>query len=728
MLSQSIVAQTFTNENALIPSSFTSYQPVGVADINGDFLDDIIRLNGSTLQVCYQQSDGTYTTSSIPVPYTPWGMCVADVNGDGFNDILYGGFNQGSSDIQLSLMDSNGIPQNSTPISASVFVQGINFVDIDEDGHIDSYVCHDNAANITLRNTGSGSLVLDNTMMPSSPHSGNYGSIWSDYDGDGDLDCYVTKCRLGITNPSDPRRINILWRNDGGGNFTEVAGSLGLDDGAQSWSADFADIDNDGDMDLYILNHTDSQRMYENVNGTFVDISSSAGLTFSVSNQDWQSIFDDFDNDGFVDLLITGLNSRLYRNNGDNTFTLLSNFYPFTTDVQNAAVGDLNNDGYLDIYATFESWSGGAGGPDIMLHNASSGKNWIKFNLVGTQSNRNAIGARIKITGSWGTQTREIRSGEGYGIMNSLQQHFGTDSDTVLPLVEIFWPSGNTDVLNNVSVNQTYTLTECANMPSTNPPTGVIKLRSWVFLGGCFQPNQGMHTDLSNAGLIPFVEPYTALPGFTHAGGGGGETIIMCDTSGIVDWVFLELRDASNAVIETQSALLLSNGQIVGRDGDVNLYFNAPPNADYYLAVKHRNHLGVITQNPVTMSDTQVTFVDFRSMSADVAPYSMQSQMFNTISVQTLWPGDGNQDKKVVYQGSGSDILPITTTVFSDPSNPNFQLTLPVQGYFSGDYNMDGQVIYQGSNSDIISITQSVFSYPLNQAFELTFPVNDQIP
>jgi len=82
----------------------------------------------------------------------------------------------------------------------------------------------------------------------------------------------------------------------------------------------------------------------------------------------------------------------------------------------------------------------------------------------------------------------------------------------------------------------------------------------------------------------------------------------------------------------------------------------------------------------------------------------------------------------VVYQGSGSDILPITSTVFSDPANTNFQLSWPTVGYHTADYNMDGKVTYQGFGSDIIPITQSVFSNPLNGAFELTFPVVEQLP
>ena len=93
-----------------------------------------------------------------------------------------------------------------------------------------------------------------------------------------------------------------------------------------------------------------------------------------------------------------------------------------------------------------------------------------------------------------------------------------------------------------------------------------------------------------------------------------------------------------------------------------------------------------------------------------------------------MWPGNGNGNTATIYQGSGSDITPITSTVFTDPSNTNFQLSFPVQGYYAADYNMDGEVIYQGSGSDILVITQSVFTNPANVNFQLTFPITQQLP
>jgi len=444
-------AQIFSDHTALITSLFTSTQPVGVADINNDGLDDIVRLNSSTLEVQYQQASGSFISSVISTQYFPWGMCIADIDRNGFNDILYGGQNEGSSSIQAVMMDDMGIPDTSIDIPASIFVQGINFFDINLDGWIDLYACHDNAANKTL-------------LMPSSSFSGNYASNWCDYDNDGDSDVYISKCRLGISDPTNPRRINLLWENQGAGSFIEVAPARNVDAGNQSWSADFADIDNDGDMDLFVLNHTGDNNMYENVivNGehTFMDIIASTGLNFP-TDFDWQCFFEDFDNDGYVDLLITGPNNRLFRNNGNKTFRPWEDSFPGSFDIQNAAIGDLNHDGHLDIYATYGSWSNPSSDTDKLLLNNGNENNWLAIRLTGTESNINAVGARLELFGSWGKQIREVNAGQGYGIMNTMTQHFGIGSSTTIDSLVVKWPNGLSTTVKDITPNQFIHVTEC---------------------------------------------------------------------------------------------------------------------------------------------------------------------------------------------------------------------------------------------------------------------------
>jgi hypothetical protein len=169
-------------------------------------------------------------------------------------------------------------------------------------------------------NDSTGNLVRNDTIIDfttaiPSDNSGNYGSIWTDIDSDGDLDLYIAKCRQGVNDPSDPRRINALYLNDGNNKYTESADSFQLAIGAQSWTADFGDIDGDGDFDIFITNHDVPGQLLENIdNAYFDDITDDAGVV--VTGIAMQGTFRDFDNDGRLDLIVSGSNNYLYRNIG----------------------------------------------------------------------------------------------------------------------------------------------------------------------------------------------------------------------------------------------------------------------------------------------------------------------------------------------------------------------------------------------------------------------------
>lgn len=271
---------------------------------------------------------------------------------------------------------------------------------------------------------------------------------------------------------------------------------------------------------------------------------------------------------------------------------------------------------------------------------------------------------------------------------------------------------------------------DCTTNQNPNPSS--VNLAARVFLGGSYNQSTGlMHDLLRSGGHLPLTEPYSALANFTHVGSGGGETVaasVLASTgaSAVVDWVFLELRNTNNFVVATRSALLLRDGSIVDVDGDPcsAVAFSAPSNASYHVVVRHRNHLGVMLDNPVLFSPSVITAVDLSEPTADVVANS--TNVVNNKLV--LWAGNGNGNNKVVYQGSGSDILPVTSVVFSDPSNVNYQYTWQTLGYHTADYNMDGKVTYQGFSSDIVPITQTIFGDPTNVFFELTHEVVEQIP
>lgn len=446
--------------NSLNISAVRSGAPMAVIDINGDFLDDIVRLDGtSDLYIDYQGQDNTYTFYGLPnVTSSAWAMVVADLNNDGMSEVVAGGAYNG---VSLVEPDGNGGYTRSSLDGPGLFVQGSNFVDINNDGYVDFFSCHDDGPNQIWGNDGNGNLFYNNDdFIDLAPYegeetnSGNYGSVWTDFDSDGDLDLYIAKCRQGVNNTADARRINQLWVNDGNNNYTEAAADYDLAIGWQSWTAEFQDIDNDGDFDCFITNHDAESQLLENVNNIFVDITTESGI--NVDGLPVQAAMKDFDNDGFVDLLVTG---QFYKNNGDKTFSLVSP-NPFG-NIHSFAIGDLNHDGFLDVCAGYGNGFNGIGSTDDKVWiNETNDNNWFAVNLIGQESNRGGIGTRIELNGSWGTIVREVRSGESYGIVHSLTQHFGIGTADEIDSVVIKWPSGVVDIYNDPNINEFLTVIE----------------------------------------------------------------------------------------------------------------------------------------------------------------------------------------------------------------------------------------------------------------------------
>jgi len=464
---------SFSDQSSWLFNTATrSGAPIGVSDMNGDGLDDIIRLDqGQTLRVDYQAPGGFTGFTYGQLLGTQWSLCIADVDRNGYNDIFSGGAYNG---LKLLKANASGTNYALTTISASpIFLQGSNFADINNDGAIDLFACNDDGISQAYRNTGSGNYVADTSLIypkstVPSDNSGNYGSVWMDYNNDGHLDLYISKCRLGVTNPMDGRRLNLLFRNDGFGNFTEVAQQAGLRPLAQSWAADFADIDNDGDLDCFLITHDGTSKLYINNNfETFIDITAQSGMAadLAAAGAGLQVKFEDFDNDSYVDMLFTSLgnNHCLFRNNGNQTFTNLANAFPTPLRIHTAATGDLDDDGHIDVIAGFGSGYNAAGNtPDMLFINNNTSNNHFKVRLRGVASNINGIGARLELYGPWGKQIREIRSGESYGIQTSMTKHFGLGQAGFIDSLVIRWPSGVVDKVVNPTINSTIEVQEAS--------------------------------------------------------------------------------------------------------------------------------------------------------------------------------------------------------------------------------------------------------------------------
>ena len=411
-----------------------------VVDMNGDFLDDVVRVATTYVTILRQEATGGFTSTNVPTETaenTPsWSIAAGDLTGNGYNDLLYGG-GQG---VSFMLANDNGTQFTQSAGPEYVFSQRSNFVDINNDGHLDAFVCHDVLPNVYYINDGTGGLTFNQGGLGDTPDGGNYGSIWIDYDDDGDMDLYIAKCRGGNT----PAKINQLHRNNGDGTFTEVAAQHGLADPLQTWSAAWGDYDNDGDLDIMVGAFSFSDGGHKLIrndgNGVFTDVTAGSGFD-TMNHTNIEHVTHDFNNDGWLDVFSGG--NMIMMNNGDMTFT------PSAVPMNNGPIGDINNDGFLDVVVGSTAYM-----------NDGNNNNWIKFNTVGTVSNYNGIGARVKIQSAMGQQIREVRSGDGFGFMSSLNIHFGLGQDTEVDMVTITWPSGIVDTLYDVPANAAITVVE----------------------------------------------------------------------------------------------------------------------------------------------------------------------------------------------------------------------------------------------------------------------------
>jgi len=223
-----------------------------------------------------------------------------------------------------------------------------------------------------------------------------------------------------------------------------------------------------------------------------------------------------------------------------------------------------------------------------------------------------------------------------------------------------------------------------------------------TFLDGSF--STGLMSDaLRSASLIPTMEPYTAL-GYSHVSGGGEQVssavLAVTGSNAIVDWVVVELRDASTPsnTLATRSALVQRDGDVVDLDGISPVSFNLPAGS-FRVAIRHRNHLGVMTAAPVALSASS-TIIDFTNSATAI--YGTDARKNNN-GTMTLWPGDVTFDGQVKYVGNGNDRDPILTAVGgSTPTNT-------VTGVYAGtDVNMDGAIKYIGNNNDRDVILQTI--------------------
>ncbi len=504
----------------------------GVAwiDYDNDGFPDLFLENGATFETWKQgasprsrlyhnNGDGTFTDVSehSGLDHTGWGMgvCVGDYDNDGFDDLYvtyYGGnalYHNNGNGTFTDVTEKAGVGGHG-------WGMGCAFGDYDNDGKLDLYVANyldvdilhlasmGSAPNCTYRGipTFCGPLGLpgdrdilfhnngDGTFSDVTARAGidpgkyyGLGVVWCDYDRDGRPDIYVA-------NDSSP---SSLYHNNGDGTFTDVGVQAGVAFGSEGqqqagMGTDFADYDNDGWGDIVKGNFSDDTKnlYHNNRDGTFTDVTYPAGLgevgwlftTFGAK-------FLDYDNDGWKDIILvngqvipqidryqTGITyaerKLLFHNRGDGKFEEVGlesgPGLAVRTVSRGLATADYDNDGDLEILVSNMN-----GAPDLLRHLRKNPNHSILVKTVGTKSNRDGIGAEVKVTAGNLTQYDTVRSGGSYLSSSDLRLHFGLGTRTAIDRIEVRWPSGQTQTVKQPPVDHILVIKEGDGLVASQP-------------------------------------------------------------------------------------------------------------------------------------------------------------------------------------------------------------------------------------------------------------------
>jgi hypothetical protein len=526
------------------PSASGASYTVMVSNATGSVLSAVAKLE---VDVTFTKITAGHIVTSLA---TSWGAAWGDFDNDGFIDLVIS--NSGPDFLYRNNRDGTFTQITASPIvkNESDNGSGVAWADYDNDGHLDLVVGKDPGKNNLFRNKGDGTftntvgnavvadgpansttwgdfnndgyvdLFVTSTQGPpnrlyrnngegsftrmTSGEVGNIASdgghantgIWGDYDNDGDLDVFVTHY--------DAK--NFFYRNNGDSTFTKLfRADTGDLDAASSVSGGpaWGDYDNDGDLDLFIMQGLVLQPLNDtlfrnNDDGSFTSMMSNVvGPVVSDSQHGQSCAWADYDNDGWLDLFVTGCGaygsgepgrkSFLYHNEGEGRFTRIT-AGSLVNDVnwsEGGVWGDYDNDGFMDLFVANGGLAGQPGPPkpqaNSFFHNNGNTNGWLKLKLIGTVSNRAAIGTKVRVRATTGGksfwQMREISGGDGFLSQNDLRPNFGLGDADVADVVRIEWPSGIVQELRGVPSKQILTVKEPARVQVTS--SGLFRIQSW---------------------------------------------------------------------------------------------------------------------------------------------------------------------------------------------------------------------------------------------------------
>ena len=507
---------------------------VGLFDCDNDGKLDIVTINGSTVDryrdggdpmitLYHQEPDGTFKdiTKAAGLTRRGWGMgvAVADFDNDGWLDIYVTGYGGNVLYRNLGNCKFEDVTEKAG-VRGGGFSTGAAWADYDRDGHVDLFVSRyvhvdinnlpefgrdkfcrfkgvlvqcgpwglQGESDLLYHNRGDGTFEEVSVRAGVHDSQGRFGLgvVWGDYDNDGWPDLLV----------ANDAGANYLYHNNHNGTFSDVAllagvalGGTGLEQG--NMGVDFGDYDHDGWLDIVDTTFADQPKtLYRNLGREgFEDVSQTAQISqASLPYVAWGTGFVDFDNDGWQDIFIAnghvypqvdsikeGARYRqplfLHINKHDGTFEDASAAAGLAdlplASRRGVAFGDIWNDGVIDALIL------NVGEPPTLLRNHLANVNhWVEFKLEGTKSNRAAIGARLTIHSGKLVQFNEVRGGASYLSQNDLRLHFGLGTNTEIDSIEISWPSGREERLNNLAVDQIYTIEEGKGIrPRKNSPS-----------------------------------------------------------------------------------------------------------------------------------------------------------------------------------------------------------------------------------------------------------------